>query len=267
MVAFWASKLRDILMGPLPPSRPSWRFVHHQDQSGWRSLSWQAKRGPRVITSYKGGSWHVMAAFLRRNGRDLHSKSLPVDLGWLGAFSILQISPISPSSLQETSEKPRSFCQDSFGNLPLDSFRSDTNVDLRRLDQRLEVVPTISSYSLLYVKSVFSKMLQVNLLHSICKTCFFFSKKMVPSDVSRHAFIPPASPGPRLSCRLQASRSCSRWCSPVASLENSWESLAWRARTWRLGPVFPKFWSLWPRKGHAWHNHSIYTYRHTNIYI
>jgi hypothetical protein len=95
----------------------------------------------------------------------------------------------------------------------------------------------------------------------------FFSKKMVPSDVSRHAFIPPASPGPRLSCRLQASRSCSRWCSPVASLENSWESLAWRARTWRLGPVFPKFWSLWPRKGHAWHNHSIYTYRHTNIYI
>ena len=38
-----------------------------------------------------------------------------------------------PSSLQETSEI-RSFCQDSLGDLPLDTFRSDTNVDLRRLD-------------------------------------------------------------------------------------------------------------------------------------
>ena len=95
----------------------------------------------------------------------------------------------------------------------------------------------------------------------------FFFQYLVPSDVSRHAFIPPASQ-PRLSCRLQASRSCSRWCSPVASLENSWESLAWRARTWRLGPVFSKILkSVTPKRPCLTQSFNIYIQTHKHIYI
>lgn len=132
--------------------------------------------GQKGPTSYwMGASWHVMAAFLRRNGCLVYTPShfqwTWDDLGHSPFSKFLQYhhhpSKKPPRKLEVSARIPLVIClwtaSEVTQMLTFDAWTSDW-----RFPQYPPILCCMS-------RVCFSKMLQVNLLHSICKACFFFN--------------------------------------------------------------------------------------------